>query len=243
MPYHVGSALLGHTMLLTAQTLDELQDRLPGLNFDVPPHPAPRGETPELYSVVHLLGSIPLCSDDFPLQLAKRERPDFALQLGGRSIGIEHTEAVPENTAHESRLRAALGGGFHLVTPAAVGEARKSRKQLLKEIEENRFPPPMVGDSVERRWAEAMAHFIVRKVASAQKPGYAVYDEQWLAIYDNWPSFALERQHAIALLQEHLAADDPFGVFDRVFVLTGQVLVELAGGRARLHRLNHVRRA
>jgi len=66
MPYHVGSALLGYTMLLTAQTLDELHDRLPGLSFEVPPHPAPRGETPELYSVVHLLGSIPLCSDDFP---------------------------------------------------------------------------------------------------------------------------------------------------------------------------------
>ena len=76
----------------------------------------------------------------------------------------------------------------------------------------------MVGDSVERRWAEAMAHFIGRKVASAQKPGYAVYDEQWLIIYDNWPSFALERQHAIALLQGHLAADDPFDVFDQVGV-------------------------
>ena len=242
MPYHVGSALLGHTMLLTAQTLHELHARLPGLNFEVPPHPAPRGETPELYSVVHLLASIPLRADDFPLQLAKRERPDFALQLGVRSIGIEHTEAVPENTAHESRLRATLGGGFHLVTPAVVGEPRKSRKQLLKEIEQNRFPPPMVGDSVERRWAEAMGYFVGRKVASAQKPGYAAYDEQWLTIYDNWPSFALERRHALALLQQHLLAEDPFDVFGRIFILTGQVLVELARGRAEHYRLNSVQR-
>jgi hypothetical protein len=226
-------------MLLSARTFEELYDGLRRLNVEVPAHPAPRGDTPELYSIVRLLGTIPLAPGDLPLQLAKRERPDFVLQLDGRTVGIEHTEAVPENTAHESRLRAALGGGCHLVTPAVVGEPRKSRKQLLREIEENRFPPPMVGDSVERRWAEAMTHFIGRKVASAQKPGYAAYDEQWLAIYDNWPSFALERQHALALLQEHLAAADPFDVFDRVFILTGQVLVELVRGRTLLHRLNH----
>lgn len=225
-------------MLLSARTLEELHDRLPGLNVEVPAHPAPRGDTPEFYSVVRVLGSIPLLPGDFPLQLGKRERPDFALQLGGRSVGIEHTEAVPENRAHESRLRAELRGGFHLVTPAAIGEARKSRKQLLKEIEANRFPPPMVGDSVERGWAEAIAHFIARKVASAQKPGYAAYDEQWLAIYDNWPSFALERQHALALLEEHLATGNPFGTFDRVFIITGQILVELVRGRTLLHRLN-----
>lgn len=230
-------------MLLSARTFEELYDGLRCLNVEVPAHPAPRGDTPELYSIVRLLGTIPLGPGDLPLQLAKRERPDFALQLGDRSVGIEHTEAVPENSAHESRLRAELGGGFHFVTPAAVGEPRKSRKQLLKEIEENRFPPPMVGDSVERSWAEAMAHFVGRKVASTKKPGYAVYDEQWLAIYDNWPSFALERQHALALLQQHLMAEDPFDVFDRVFILTGQVLVELARGCAQHHRLNHVQRA
>ena len=148
-------------------------------------------------------------------------------------------EAVPENTAHESRLRAELGGGCHLVIPAVVGEPRKSRKRLLREIAENRFPPPMIGDSVERRWAEAMAYFIGKKVASARKPGYAVYDEQWLAIYDNWPSFALERPQAIARLQEHLAIKDPFGIFDRMFIITGQALVELVPGHTLLHRLNH----
>ncbi|WP_323144837.1 hypothetical protein [Massilia phyllosphaerae] len=226
-------------MLLTARTFEELHARLPRLNVEVPPPPAPRKGPVEIYSIVRLLGSIPWHPDDFPLQLAKDECPDFSLQLGDRTIGIEHTEAVPENAAHERTLRAKLDRSFHFISPAAAGEPRKSKKQLLEEIEANRFPPPMEGDSVERGWAETMAHFIATKVASAQKPGYTTYGEQWLAIYDNWQALALERQHALALLQEHLLASDPFTVFDRIFILTGQTLVELARGRALLHRLNH----
>jgi hypothetical protein len=93
-------------MLLSTRTFDELHDQLPDVNIPVPARPAPRGTTPEIYSIVRLLGSIPFGPEDFPLKLVKGERPDFALQLGGCSIGIEHTEAIPENVAHESTLRA-----------------------------------------------------------------------------------------------------------------------------------------
>lgn len=92
---------------------------------------------------------------------------------------------------------------------------------------------------MERGWAEAIAHFVATKVANAQKAGYAAYDEQWLAIYDNWQALALERQHALVLLQKQLLASDPFTVFDRIFILTGPVLVDLARGRALAHCLNH----
>ncbi len=94
----------------------------------------------------------------------------------------------------------------------------------------------MMGDSVERNWAEAMAHFIGKKALSAQKPGYAVHDEQWLMIYDNWQAFALERQHALLLLQERLALLVPFSVFSRVFILTGKVLIDLSADSMLIHR-------
>lgn len=243
LAYHGGFAAIERPMLLSARTFEELHDCLPRLNVKVPPHPAPRGDTPELYSIVRLLASIPLSPTDFPLQLVKSESPDFALQLGGRSIGIEHTEAVPENAVHESKLRAAQGGGAYLIRAAVAGEPRKSRKQLLEEIAANRYPPPMMGDSVERSWVLAMLHFIEKKIAVAQKPGYTDHDEQWLAIYDNWTAPALDRQHAVTLLREHMVANDPFTVFERIFILTGQILVELARDRMLLHRLNHCRPA
>jgi hypothetical protein len=232
------SPLSDAAMLLTARTFEELHDRLPGLNVEVPPQPAPRDNEPEFYSIVRFLSTVPFSLRDFPLQLAKDESPDFTLRLAHRSIGIEHVQAYTENSVHEAKLRAGLGGEAYLIRPAAVAEPRKSKKQLLKEIGENRFPPPMVGDSVERRWAEAMRYFIEKKMAVAQKPGYRPHDEHWLAIYDNWPSFALELQHALGLLQEQFPASDPFAVFSRVFILTGGVLVELARVQVLLHRLN-----
>jgi len=229
-------------MLLSAPTLDELHERLPELNVSVPPHPAPRGTTPEVYSVVRLLGSVPLAPHDFPLRLEKSERPDFGLYLGERSIGIEHTEAVPENLAHANRLRAALGRDTYLMRSAVIGEPRKKKGQLLAEIEEDRMPPPMMGDSVERGWAEAIAHFVDSKTASARKPGYAAHDEHWLVIYDNWPAPALQRQLALALLREHLEASEGFAVFERIFILDEHVLVDLGRGHSLTHHVNHCRR-
>ena len=230
-------------MLLEAHTFEELHDRLPCLNKEVPPLLSPRASTPEFYTMARLLASIPLSTTDFPLRLAKDESPDFALQLGNVSIGIEHTEAVAENAVHESKLRAAQGRGAYLVQPAVIGEPRKSRKQLMSEIAANRLPEPMVGDSVERGWVDAMLHFIKKKADSAQKLGYAAHDQQWLAIYDNWTAPALKRDYALSLLQEALQTNDPFTVFDHVFILTGQMVVELTRGRALLHVLNHFRRA
>ena len=87
-----------------------------------------------------------------------------------------------------------------------------------------------------------MAHFVDSKVASARKPGYAAHDEHWLAIYDNWPAPALQRQLALELLQERLEASAAFSVFERIFILDERVLVDLGRDRALLHRVNHCRR-
>lgn len=230
-------------MLLSARTFDELHERLPDIDVVVPPRPAPRRDAAERYSMVRLLASLALALGDFPLRLTKSERPDFALQLGDRTVGVEHTEAVPTNVAHAGALRASLGRTTYLIWSAAVDEPRKSREQLLVEIKSDQMPPPMIGDSVERGWAEAMGRFVGEKVASARKPGYAAYDENWLVIYDNWPAPGLQRQLAIKILLEtHLEAA-AFMVFQRVFILDETVLVELRSDGALLHRVNHCRRA
>jgi hypothetical protein len=213
---------------------------LPGLNVEVPPRPAERGDTPEIYSIVRLLGSIPFSPRDFPLQLAKTERPDFALDLSGRTIGIEHTEAVPRNAAHEASIRASQGRADpYFIRSATVDEPRKRRGELAAEISSNRLPPPMMGNSVEQAWAEAMAHFVWTKVASAKKPGYATYSEHWLAIYDNWPAAALQHHDALPFLKEQLRSDDPFAVFERILILDERILVELTHSGTLLHRVNH----
>ena len=246
-------------MLLTADTFQDLHQRLPQLIVDDPLDPMRRRAAGEFYSIVRLLGTLPLGLVDFPLQLAKSERPDFALQLGPRSIGVEHTEAVPQNLmqerhfraqilAREEELRRAEYGDdaavetpplqMHFIRAATIGEPRKNGKQVQREVEQDRMPPPMEGDSVERNWTDAMAHFIEKKVASALKPNYADHDELWLTIYDSWPAPALRRQRALADLEARLATIVPFPVFRRIFILTGTTLAEFTDGQALLHRLH-----
>lgn len=129
-----GKAPTEPLVLIRARTFNDLHDRLPDLNVDVPPRPAERGDTPEIYSIIRLLGSIPFSPRDFPLQLAKTERPDFALDLAGWTIGIEHTEAVPRNASSsnwaESRVvicapsRAIFSNGFWWIwRPSPSGKA------------------------------------------------------------------------------------------------------------------------
>jgi hypothetical protein len=73
-----------------------------------------------------------------------------------------------------------------MIRRATIHDALKSGKQLIDEIIENRLPPPAVGDSVEREWTDAMAHFIHKKVltatANVKRAGYTTHDENWLLI-------------------------------------------------------------
>lgn len=155
--------------MLTAKTFDQLHTQLRGINVVVPARAAGRTkEQVETYSIVRLLGSIPHDLEAFPLQLVKRERPDFLLTLGARKVGIEHTEAISQNAAKEAFLRSkGHGPDVHFTRAASVHEPRKSSKELIAEIEADRPSAPWEGDSVERKWAEAMAHFIAEKVEVA----------------------------------------------------------------------------
>jgi hypothetical protein len=227
--------------MLLAQTFDELHSRLPSINVKVPPRAEGReNDHVEIYSIVRLLGTLPRASIDFPLRLTKRERPDFLVQCGARMIGVEHTEAISENAAKEAFLRSkGHGPDVHFVRSGSVDEPRKSSKQLIAEIEADRSGPGWVGDSVEREWATAMAHFISQKVASANRAGFELFEQNWLLVYDNWTAPSLEREKGLMLLRTELQAVDPWRVFSRIFILDEKVLLEIASDTSLFHHVNH----
>jgi hypothetical protein len=227
--------------MLLAHTFNELHSRLPSINVKVPPRAAGRKKGHvEIYSIVRLLGTLPRAPSDFPLRLTKRERPDFLVQCGARMIGVEHTEAVSENAAKEAFLRSkGHGPDVHFVRAGSVEEPRKSSKQLIAEIEAGHFGPGWVGDSVEREWATAMAHFISQKVASANNTGFDLFEENWLLVYDNWTAPALEHEQALMLLRTELQAVDPWRIFSRIFTLDEKVLLEISSDTSLFHYVNH----
>ncbi|KIL05685.1 hypothetical protein QX25_06690 [Stutzerimonas stutzeri] len=93
-------------IILQAGTLAELRTKLAELDIDVPARSeGRRNHHAERYCIAHLLATLPAERLSFPLTLVHSDKPDFVLTMSGTEVGIEHTEAVPENVARANFLR------------------------------------------------------------------------------------------------------------------------------------------
>lgn len=221
-------------LLLTAATIRDLLTALRGLDVKVPGRAGGRtNDHVETYSIVRLLGTLSWRANDFPMQLHKSERPDFALSCGGRWIGIEHTEAITKNAAKEAFLRSkGHGPESYFLRPMILDEPSKTSGQLIAEIEADEFGTGWCGDSIERSWIDAMSHFVSEKVAVATRAGFQLVKHNWLLIYDMWTAPILAREKAVPELSLRLDAMAPWPVFERIFILNDSVLTELSCGSA-----------
>ncbi|HLA04869.1 MAG TPA: hypothetical protein VJZ16_02685 [Syntrophales bacterium] len=194
----------------------------------------------ERYAIAHLLSA--LVGKDrlsYPICLIRRERPDFLLTLDTAQIGIEHTEAVPQNEAHRTVLREQGNGpDVFFISHHRPGETKKSAKKLVEEIEVNQAGDGWVSDSVETEWADAMSHFMKQKLATLQKEGFERFEQDWLLIYDNWPLPALDRRKAANFLQTLVNESAVLKEFARIYIITGKFILEISNERIQLFEIN-----
>ncbi len=175
----------------------------------------------------------------YPLCLIKRERPDFLLTLDTEQIGIEHTEAVPQNEAHRTVLRDKVNGpDVYFISHHQPGEPKKTAKELIEEIEANHAYEGWTGDSVEREWANAMFHFIEQKVETLLKEGFKRFDQDWLLIYDNWSLPVLDRHKAAPFQMNLVTGSEVLNEFKRIYIITGQFLCEIASTGIQFYGIN-----
>jgi hypothetical protein len=183
----------------------------------------------ERFSIAYLLSSLPLRYLEFPLALEHGDRPDFVLRMPTVTIGIEVTEAVPENLARASVMRqSGIGKPVHFIKRARPGEATQSTDSLRAEVELDRAGGPWVGNEPEREWADAMLHSSESKVATAHKPGFTLYPINWLLIYDNWPLPGHDHSEASALLAVAGNNAGVLATFQRIFVLDSKYVCEVS---------------
>lgn len=225
--------------VLAAATFAEFIQRLRAIDIDVPFHPKDRdNDRVEAYSLVAVLKAIPWDSDCFPLEICRSERPDFLIKYNSTLVGLEHTEAIPQNLAKERAIRAdGNGPDTHYVELAWVHDQPMTGREILAKVEADEMGGGFFGDSVERSWAEAIAHFMEKKAASAKKDGYKLYAENWLMIYDNWPGSGLNHHKALAYLRQHLVDSSALSMFNRVFIVDESVVIEISTDVTRYHNL------
>lgn len=188
--------------LLVAVSAEDLRRALALLDIQVLRRAQGRTKTQtERFSIAYLLASLPTQYLKFPLTLEHSERPDFVLRLPSVTVGIEVTEAVPENHARASVIRqSGIGKSVHFVKRARPGEETQSTESLRDEIKLDRPGEPWVGNEPESECAEAMLYCAVSKAATAHKPGFKIHPINWLLVYDNWPLPGHHHSEANALL-------------------------------------------
>jgi len=227
--------------MLQAYSDSELLRTLANIDISVPTRSESRTkEYKERYSTAYLLSTLAEKGVlSYPLSLVKRERPDFLLTLGTERIGIEHTEAVLQNEAHKMGLREkGYGPNIYFYSRHQPGELRKSKKELIEEIEANHAGDGWTDNSVEIDWAGVMFHSIEQKVIKLLKVGFERFDQDWLLIYDNWSLPRVDRKKASTFLNEYAAKSNALYEFARIYIITGQYLCEVDAPIVKLFGIN-----
>ena len=177
------------------------------------------------------IADTPLLS--YPLRVESRDKPDLVLEIKTREpkqIGIEITEAVSQLGAYLEAKFNQSGDltGTYLVPENKFSAQRLSKKEFNKLIEGNKHLRPIMGDAIEQNWKEAILGTAKKKADSFNKPCFKCYRNNWLLIYDNWspapPSW--EVQGLTKELSQFLFPDDWQQPFDRVFVLSSEIMWE-----------------
>lgn len=163
---------------------------------------------------------------EYPLYVEPGDRPDFVLSSPFWKLGIEITEAVPQERARVEALdeTTVSNPDARFDPPYRYGEKRSLKK--IRDIARNRDRTqylPHMGDSTERNWIEAMMCITKHKTRKLALPGFSKHLGNWLLIYDNWSPAIHEshRHHVAEPLAQQLYNGGWRNPFEKILILRG----------------------
>ncbi|WP_426119392.1 hypothetical protein [Pseudomonas sp. DSP3-2-2] len=187
--------------------------------------PVNRKDQAEIHTIVNALKlglNLPI---PLPACVIHSDRPDVVIKSAKASIGIEIVEAVSETTAAMDHERAKLSNAaeFHWARKQVPGEIQKTAREVRELVFNNDPGDGFIGDGAVE-WAEAIAHFVQRKMEIVSKPGFQRFEQNWLLVYDNWREPTRNPKEASIVLQRMLNDMTAFCTFDLVMVLDDECL-------------------
>ncbi|MDA8089881.1 MAG: hypothetical protein M0Z61_06635 [Nitrospiraceae bacterium] len=224
---------------IKADNNTELLAILKNIDISVPPRNEGRTtEHCETWSICRLLATLMKHNRiGFPIQLIKRERPDYLLKAGNRHIGIEITEAINEEHAKATTLPEANEDGA-IIDPSLFKWGTPPRKltDLRSIVSRKKLTGPgWEGSTVESEYADAIFDVITRKTKKLRARTFDRFTENWLAIYCNITLPILEINEANEFFAEKasnywLEKDS----FSEVFVEKGENIISYTRDRVEI---------
>ena len=215
-------------------TSDELFSELRKVDLSVPPRT--NGRTThhtETWAICRLIST--LANRDrlsFPVSVTHRDRPDFLIEAGNTKVGVEVTEAVSKQYAAYCALAEREFPNIFL-EPAhfrwgAPSLTVEEMRALLREGQQT--SDGWAGDRPEQEWALFIQSVVDIKLTKLSRPKFAIFDQNWLLVYDNLPLPSIHLGNAIAFLRP-LLQDRWSRVpgFDVLFVEHGPVIAQITG--------------
>ena len=231
---------------LAARTPDELLTQLAAIDITVPLRTEGRTTSHcERYLAARLLSTLAGTDEiSFPLEIVHQEKPDFALTFGGRTVGMECTEAVSNEWAQIDAIRERDFPESTIMLPMfKPGSKTFSIEARIAIAKGQKAGPPWVGKMAERQWAEAQAHFIGEKTTKLRAGNYSAFAEAWLVVQDEWrvPVYRLEdRREAAQMCAEMIQPLLTEPSFARIYISNCTWLVRLAPGPVELRAIRNL---
>ena len=122
---------------------------------------------------------------EFPLRVEPGDRPDLVLSLPTGRIGIELTEAISTDQARvDAMIERERPSDFRVTPRYRVSDPPRSQAEIRTLARGETRTLPLMGESVEDDWVEAMRHIVGGKANTFLKPGFAAHSTNWLVVYD-----------------------------------------------------------
>lgn len=211
---------------------DALFASLRGIDLTVPGRTEGRKtHHTETWTICRLLST--LAAADlltFPVSVTHRDRPDFLIQDGRKTIGVEITEAISQQYAAYCALAEREFPGVFL-EPAHFRWDSPDRtveevRTLLRQTQLT--SDGWAGDHPEREWALFMQSAVSTKLEKLAHPDFMKCEQNWLSIYDNLPMPNIFLADAIGFLRPLL--EDCWSRtpgFDTLFIEHGPVIARI----------------
>lgn len=224
-------------LFLEAPTQEDLIATLRRMRVSVPPLGSGRRHRKravEHWAIRRFLATCPAQSDLFryPVRVEVGERPDFVIQSPTGTLGVEITEAVPEDLAKLRNIWGQESGAEpdaldRRPLPAATSHRASRVYQLfapgqkLTAKQARQIPKARPGQCrilpsdtrIMDNWIQAMLWRIERKAAGFT---YAPAEKNVLLVDDQWPSPLLPEHQAVPRLAQILS--ERCVAFDDIFI-------------------------
>lgn len=216
-------------MNLNADGTEDLEAKLSEIDISVPPRDEGRKtEDCERSSIARFLATLNRIGNlRFPIVVTKRERPDFSVELGVESWGVEITEAIPTSYAHAK----AVAAKEYPDALIDISLFKYGEDKSIEEIREIVNASELTGDGwsgkgAEKELAEAIKQVVAFKTKKLRSESFARFSRNILLIYENMPLPKLHQGSAVELIAEALSEywNEP-ETFDSLYVERGDEML------------------